>query len=145
MVGYNTDTTQYLTTTPASKVLTESLLAAIRQQRHYNARVIIATQEPTVSPRLIELCSMIMVYRFTSPSWFAILQKHIPTPSGEGEAEELFNQIICLRVGEALAFAPLGLVGDGGAGTMMKLGSRLLRIKVRKRLTWDGGKTIVCV
>lgn len=48
-------------------------------------------------------------------------------------------------MGEALAFAPLGLVGDGGAGTMMKLGSRLLRIKVRKRLTWDGGKTIVCV
>lgn len=88
---------------------------------------------------------MIMVHRFTSPSWFAVLQKYVPIPSGEGEAEELFKRIIRLRVGEALVFAPSGLVGDGGAGTMAKLGSRLLRVKARRRLTWDGGKTIVCV
>ena len=36
---------QYMTDTPASKALTESLLTVIRQQRHYGASVIISTQE----------------------------------------------------------------------------------------------------
>lgn len=141
----HTDTTQYLNTTPSSKILTDSLLTVIRQQRHHGARVIVATQEPTVSPRLIGLCSMIMIHRFTSPDWFAVLRRHVSIIREEGEADKILKLIIELRVGEALVSAPLGVLADSSTGTLEKLGLRLLRIKVRKRLTWDGGKSIVCV
>ena len=63
-----------MTDTPASKALTELILSIIRQQRHFGARVIISSQEPTISPRLMDLCSMIMVHRFTSPEWFGVLR-----------------------------------------------------------------------
>jgi len=56
---------KYITNTPASRVLTGSLLQLIRQKRHYGARVIISTQEPTIDHRLIELCSLTLIHRFT--------------------------------------------------------------------------------
>jgi hypothetical protein len=56
-----------MTDAPASKTLTESLLTVIRQQRHYGARMIISIQEPTISPRLIDLCSVTVIYFFSSP------------------------------------------------------------------------------
>lgn len=88
---------------------------------------------------------MVMVHRFTSPEWFSVLRKHIPTPDKEDEAMKIFDRIIDLRVGESLVFAPLGVMSYVDATTPTKLGSSLLRVKVRKRLTKDGGKSIVCV
>lgn len=88
---------------------------------------------------------MIMVHRFTSPEWFAILRKHGSILREEGEADELLKLIIRLRVGEALVSAPLRVLADRSTGVLEKLGLRLLRIKARKRLTWDGGKSLVCV
>jgi hypothetical protein len=38
-----------------AKALTEVLLTVSSQQRHYGARIIISTQEPIISPRLIDL------------------------------------------------------------------------------------------
>ena len=63
--------------TAASEVFTQSLLTVIREQRHKGARVIIATQEPTISPKLLDLCSMTFVHRFTSPEWLETLKKHL--------------------------------------------------------------------
>ena len=134
-----------MTNTPASKALTESLLSAIRQQRHFGARIVISTQEPTISPHLIDLCSMTVIHRFTSPEWFNVLRKHISIDQEKDVSAELFEQILNLRVGEALVFAPSALLSgkrDGSQGAR-RLGSDLLQIKVRKRLTWDGGKSIV--
>lgn len=133
-----------MTDTPASKILTESLLSVIRQQRHLGARVIISTQEPTISPRLMDLCAVTMIHRFTSPEWFAILRQHISMDS-KNSSEELFNRIVNLRVGNALLFAPSALLGRADVKTPERLGSDLLHMKVRKRLTWDGGKSIVCL
>lgn len=134
-----------MTDTPASKVLTESILSIIRQQRHFGARVIISSQEPTISPRLMDLCSMTMVHRFTSPEWFGVLRRHISTGEEQKNPDELFRRILNLGVGEALLFAPSALLYRTDGITPETLGSDLLQVKVRKRVTWDGGKSIVCV
>lgn len=136
-----------MTDTPAAKELTECFLAVIRQQRHYGARVIISTQEPTISPRLIDLCSITIVHRFSSPDWFNILRQHIIVTAGrngaDAEMAELFQQISGLRTGEALVFAPSAILG--GNGNFAKMADKTFRMMVRKRITWDGGRSLVCV
>ncbi|CCX04375.1 Similar to hypothetical protein GLRG_11185 [Glomerella graminicola M1.001]; acc. no. EFQ36041 [Pyronema omphalodes CBS 100304] len=166
---------KYITKSPASKVLTESLLALIRQQRHYGARIIISTQEPTVDPRLMDLCSATLVHRFTSPVWFSVLKKHISVIEDESKDAALFRKMVDLRVGQGLLFASSAVINKETAvdlsvevekkkdesgderedassevqveneGVLEKLGSRFLKIKIRKRLTADGGKSIVSV
>lgn len=59
----------------ALKSFTKKLLKIIREQRHTGNSVAIATQEPTVNSRLLDLCSMIMVHRCSSPAWLAVLKK----------------------------------------------------------------------
>lgn len=57
--------------------LTETLLSVVRQQRHLAARVLIATQEPTLAPALLELCNVTIIHRFSSPAWFKAIKSHI--------------------------------------------------------------------
>lgn len=169
-----------MTDTPASKILTEQLLGIIRQQRHYGARIIIATQEPTISPRLMDLASATIIHRFSSPEWFNTLRKHLSiVNSGGKEAADLFIKINSLRLGEALVFAPSAILtvstdesAPGSSGnpdsgvweglTMLqgevtkgletstkkmtsstkKMMSEFFKVKVRRRITADGGATI---
>jgi hypothetical protein len=49
-------------------------LKAVREQRHKGARIIVATQEPTISPKFLDLCSMTIVHAFDSPDWFKALK-----------------------------------------------------------------------
>jgi DNA helicase HerA-like ATPase len=133
-----------MTDTPASKELTNALLTIIRQQRHYGVRVIISTQEPTISPRLIDLCSITIVHRFSSPEWFSVLRKHISIEGADSGVDDLFTSILSLKTGEAVVFAPSAVVGRGGEGMgLVKLNGELLKIKVRRRLTLDGGASVV--
>ncbi|KAI0814223.1 hypothetical protein GGR55DRAFT_500263 [Xylaria sp. FL0064] len=67
----------YMGETSDSEVLTNSLLKAIREQRHIGARIVISTQEPTISPKLLDLCSITIVHRFSSPDWLNVLTKHL--------------------------------------------------------------------
>jgi DNA helicase HerA-like ATPase len=130
---------------PASKALSESLLKVIRQQRHYGVRVIISTQEPTISPRLMDLCSLTIIHRFSSPEWFNVLRRHVTIFSNENGAEDVFRRIANLRIGEALLFAPSTLLSQGEGKESLKLNLEFLAIKIRKRLTFDGGKSVVCL
>lgn len=158
-----------MTDTPASKLLTEQLLSIIRQQRHYGASTIIATQEPTISPRLMDLASATIIHRFNSPEWFNTLRQHLSiVNSGGDEAAKLFERIVTLRTGEALVFAPsallamndihnpedasegsaaftlvteLGLTSPAGV-RLKKMNTEFSKMKVRKRITADGGKTV---
>ncbi|KAF5648000.1 P-loop containing protein [Fusarium sp. NRRL 52700] len=68
---------KYMTDNVESQAFTESLLSTIRLQRHLGVRVIVSTQEPTVSTRLLDLCSMTIVHRFTSPDWLQVLKRHL--------------------------------------------------------------------
>ncbi|KAK9774888.1 putative AAA+ ATPase domain-containing protein [Seiridium cardinale] len=68
---------KYMGDSPESQTLTNSLLSTIRLQRHLALRVIISTQEPTVSPKLLDLCSITVVHRFQSPDWLQVLKGHL--------------------------------------------------------------------
>ncbi|RMI97504.1 hypothetical protein CDV36_016234 [Fusarium kuroshium] len=68
---------KYMTDNVESQALTESLLSTIRLQRHLGVRVIVSTQEPTISTRLLDLCSITVVHRFTSPAWLQVLKRHL--------------------------------------------------------------------
>ncbi|KKY38925.1 hypothetical protein UCDDA912_g01060 [Diaporthe ampelina] len=185
---------KYMNDSGEASTLTEQLLATIRLQRHLGARVVISTQEPTVSPRLLDLCSVTVVHRFTSPEWLRALRRHLAgaeeasamlgraaggTGAGGGSgassdsgvddvldglvdavgtlslkgpgamigqrqaAASLFAQIVELRVGEALVFSPNAVVGVNKEGAARKLGSGVLKVRVRNRVTEDGGRSVM--
>ena len=94
-----------MTNNKTGNALTESLLSVIRQQRHLATRIIIATQEPTISSSLLDLCSTTIVHRFTSPAWLEALEGHLAGLSMEGEASKeklrrLFRHIVELNAGQ---------------------------------------------
>ncbi|KAF5484690.1 hypothetical protein CGCS363_v013941 [Colletotrichum siamense] len=159
---------KYMKESDDSQTLTNSLLETIRLQRHLGVRVFISTQEPTVSTKLLDLCSMTLVHRFTSPDWLRTLRQHLAgvssmsvTMAGEEESShtvapiavgtkdpalELFGMIVSLHTGQALVFAPstvLGLRNERNVVVLQRLAHRALRIKVRSRLTKDGGETVM--
>ncbi|KAL7268095.1 hypothetical protein RUND412_009296 [Rhizina undulata] len=163
---------KYMAKAASAEKFTDTLLSIIRQQRHLNARVLISTQEPTISPRLLDLCNMTIVHRFTSPEWLLFVRQHIAAAAKESmskkiNADNLMKMIVGLSEGEAYVFATTGLVtsnefavgngnkeivkGDGSEADvgreegprLMKLGLRVLKLKVRKRITRDGGKSLL--
>ncbi|KAL4809926.1 hypothetical protein BDV18DRAFT_150399 [Aspergillus unguis] len=158
---------KYMTTSPEAAIFTETILSAVRLQRHLGVRVIVSTQEPTISTALLNLCSVTIVHRFTSPEWLKVLRSHLAAASKDvtvggrtlcgSEDEEskeitLFERIIKLGVGEALLFAPSAIVGvrDEGYGcgdepVLERLGGNNLAITVRGRLTQDGGRSVLSV
>ena len=145
-----------MTGTESASIFTETLLQVIRQQRHNGTRVIIATQEPTISPRLLDLSSMTIVHRFTSIKWLEALKSHfagvssIDNQSGRN-AMTIFKLISNLREGEALLFCPSAMLDTenerGSDGIVrekvQKLGLRYVKMKVRQRLSADGGRSVL--
>ncbi|KAI2627805.1 hypothetical protein GGR54DRAFT_433560 [Hypoxylon sp. NC1633] len=131
-----------------AKVLTDDLLSVIRQQRHTGTRVIIATQEPTLSPELIDLSTVTLVHRFLSPSWYKVLENHLAgaTNRDRKDDDSLFDQIVTLRTGQALIFCPTAQMDivAGPTGPLVKpLGNGYVKINVRKRLAVDSGVSIM--
>ncbi|KAI5817362.1 hypothetical protein BZA77DRAFT_292610 [Pyronema omphalodes] len=172
---------KYMTATPSALKFTDTLLSNIRQQRHIGARIIIATQEPTISPKLLDLCSFTLVHRFTSPEWLTFLKNHIAAAGQAQDRAELMKRIVELDCGEAFLFVPAGIMvrkqqikeeenspilGEiknifgmknftkemeetpeekKEMGVLEKLGMRYLKIKIRKRVTEDGGRSVMAV
>lgn len=172
---------KYMTDTAECATLTESLLATIRLQRHLGARVIISTQEPTISPKFLDLCSVTIVHRFTSPDWLLSLKQHLAGatvlnqgadarrsqdedrallgggPAFAGLADvgmEIFSKIVALRTGGAPMFAPSAAINVAGAATnghngsgpapqVVRLGHGVMKLRVRQRVTQDGGRSIL--
>jgi hypothetical protein len=146
---------------PSAQRFTDSLLTTIREQRHNAARVIIATQEPSISGSLLDLCSVSIVHRFTSPAWFVAIRDHLGGASKMVKSDEdeeknenradLLRTILALEVGESLVFSPNSWVHGGevsGGGQVVeprRLGSRVLWMKTRKRDGEDSGKTVSVV
>ncbi|QPC80414.1 hypothetical protein HYE68_011166 [Fusarium pseudograminearum] len=172
---------KYMNDSSDSQTLTESLLSVIRLQRHLGTRVILSTQEPTVSPKLLDLCSTVIVHRFTSPTWFATLKRHLAGVYLVSEAdskicnremvnstnaeknndvlgsfsrlnvkdEDLFSHIVGLETGEALLFCPSALIDIRATGacnsksSLIQLGSSAMKVHIRKRITADGGQSVM--
>ncbi|KAF9483949.1 hypothetical protein BDN70DRAFT_873074 [Pholiota conissans] len=148
---------KYLLSDRSSTGLTKSLLNLIRQQRHLAMRVIISTQEPTVVPPvLLDLCSVTIIHRFSSPTWWQHLIQHVPTDFSDTDA---FDKVVKLQTGHAIILAPSGLMllresgngqklaegSDGKQSTkvLTRFGRRYLIVKTRKRVTADGGASIL--
>ncbi|KAL4944306.1 hypothetical protein BDV06DRAFT_233620 [Aspergillus oleicola] len=157
---------KYMTDTAESAVFTETILQTVRLQRHLGARIIVATQEPSVSQSLLDLCSVTIVHRFTSPAWLKVLKGHLAAAQKtyrnsssmakwsdtDDAASTLFERIVRLKVGEALMFAPGAIVGvsrkesgDEQGVQFVRLEGDCMAITVRGRLTLDGGKSILSV
>ena len=142
---------------------TDQLTSVICQQRHLATRVIIATQEPTLSPRLLDLCNVTIVHRFLSPAWFTVLKGHLAGAAHggsncDGALPDLFRHIIGLGTGEALVFSPTAILDvddndnndtdNDNDWPRSRLAFRELRdvcfkMRVRERVTADGGKSIL--
>ncbi|KAL6706216.1 hypothetical protein ACN47E_005951 [Coniothyrium glycines] len=133
---------KYMLNTPGSTVLTDYLKTLIRLQRHKGVRVVISTQEPTVSTDLIALCSVTVVHRFTSPAWYAALRKHI---SAFGSDSDAMHEIENLETGHALVYCPNAVLGSGHDGILRKATGQMLKVQIRKRVTRDGGESIMAV
>ena len=140
-----------MTSTAAATDFTDKLLQVIRQQRHLATRVVISTQEPTISPRLLDLCTVTIVHRFTSPEWFRTLCEHLAGISTLDEvgvarrrnARGIFTEIVELEPGEALMFCPAAMLELVDGEAPRKLGMEWLKVRIRRRLTKDGGKSIL--
>ena len=154
-----------------ASIFTNTLLATVRLQRHLGVRVIVSTQEPTISPALLDLSSITIVHRFTSPEWLRSLKGHLAPAAfdlasraaaagvdGEdekarsdvsdpnGAVQRIFFDVVNLQTGEALLFAPSGIVATECSRSQnysQRLGFSYLKIKIRARLTADGGKSIM--
>ncbi|KAM0126316.1 hypothetical protein ACHAO1_010128 [Botrytis cinerea] len=157
---------KYMNASAEASTLTNTLLSTVRLQRHLGARVIISTQEPTISHSLLDLSSVVIVHRFTSPEWLKSLKLHLAgaaSNSLDGEdtdssdlvssreksdgAKRLFAEIVQLRVGEALLFSPSAMIDAevdcNGTVALRRLGDSFLKIRIRMRLTTDGGKSVI--
>ncbi|ERF73939.1 hypothetical protein EPUS_05362 [Endocarpon pusillum Z07020] len=147
---------KFLTQSGEALNFTEDLVSIIRQQRHLATRVLIATQEPTLSPALIDLCNVTVVHRFLSPAWFETLKKHLAGARSTGSNDsssvsDIFRTIVGLQTGEALLFSPTALLDIGvqdltrpfARRPLEKLTDSYIKLRIRKRVTTDGGKSIM--
>lgn len=136
---------KYINKTSAAETFTEELRSTIRLQRHNATRVIIATQEPTISETLLDLCSVSIVHRFNSPAWFNAIKDHLggasSRTSSDKEQNDMFEQILDLNVGESLVFSPSSYVCLQGEEAK-KLGSGVITMKTRMRDGVDTGKSV---
>ncbi|KAJ5291464.1 hypothetical protein N7478_000715 [Penicillium angulare] len=158
---------KYMKNSIESQNFTNTLLSTVRLQRHLGVRVFISTQEPTISRDLLSLCSITIVHKFSSPAWLRALQGHVAAAamgvqsSGEEVIERdddlplsessnklsFFNQIVGLKVGEALVFAPNAIFErtekDSNERKRSRLGAGYMLVQIRQRLTEDGGRSIM--
>ncbi|TKA67156.1 hypothetical protein B0A55_09978 [Friedmanniomyces simplex] len=134
---------KYIDQSPAATNFTDRLLTTTREQRHIGTRVIISTQEPTISEKLLGLCSISIVHHFKSPAWFRSIRDHLGGASGlvnsEREQATLFEKTVTLPVGESRVFAPGAFICLSTGGRPERLGSGVLQMKPPPRLGTDAG------
>ncbi|KAG1897623.1 uncharacterized protein F5891DRAFT_1129898 [Suillus fuscotomentosus] len=147
---------KYLSTNRGVSGLTKAILTLTREQRHLGMRVIISTQEPTVVPPvLLDLCTVAIMHRFSSPAWWDHLARHI---SADVSVDAAFDTVVKLQTGEAIVLAPSGLgvfpqdeeipSPEGDTPTVLKMsqfGRRYIIMKTRARVTKDGGTSVLVV
>jgi hypothetical protein len=150
-----------MTGSPESSMLTNTLLSTVRLQRHLGARIFVSTQKPTIASAFLDLCTVRIIHRFSSPAWLPALEAHIalmqkiePDPtdqrngyltSGKESTRKLFEKIIRLDTGEAFVFAPSATVAIGNFGCSSTNASTrsYVKVKIRSRLSDDRGQSVL--
>jgi DNA helicase HerA-like ATPase len=122
----------------AHKYITESdligqVVETIREMRHQATSVVIASQDPLSVPRaVIELKSILLLHRMTSPQWLKHLRGAIYALEGVNE-----GHVASLKPGEALLWAQ--------RATDARFTQRPQKITIRPRFTQHGGGTKTAV
>jgi hypothetical protein len=122
----------------AHKYITDSeligqVVESIREMRHQATSVVIASQDPLSVPRaVVELTSVLLLHRMTSPQWLKHLKSAINALDQLTEA-----QVGALQPGEALLWAQ--------RSTDKRYTQRPQRIKIRPRFSQHGGGTKTAV
>jgi hypothetical protein len=121
--------------------------------------------EPTVVPPvLLDLCGLTILHRFSSPSWWEHLIRHV---SADFTGTDAFDQVVklqvrphfiltlrvcrllCHQTGQAIVLAPSALTTSvasvAGSSEMIlsRLGRRYIIMKTRQRVTSDGGASLL--
>ena len=115
------------------KDLVGSITTAIREMRHKGVSIMIASQDPMSLPsEIIELSSIVIMHKFSSPAWVKHVQKAITalqtlTPMAMSS----------LTSGEAFLWA--------NKATDRMFTQRPVKISIRPRVTKHGGDTINAV
>lgn len=113
--------------------LVSSITTAIREMRHKGVSIMIASQDPMSLPtEIIELSSIVVMHRFSSPAWVKHVQKAI-TPLQTLTATEM----AALGSGEAYLWA--------NKATDKAITQRPIKISIRPRVTKHGGDIIQAV
>lgn len=116
-----------------NKELVNSITTAIREMRHKGVSIMIASQDPMSLPtEIIELSSIVVMHRFSSPAWVKHVQKAI-TPLQTLTATEMS----ALGSGEAYLWA--------NKSSDKAITQRPIKISIRPRVTKHGGDTIQAV
>ena len=116
-----------------NKELVGSITTAIREMRHKGVSIMIASQDPMSLPtEIIELSSIVVMHRFSSPAWVKHVQKAI-TPLQTLTATEM----AALGSGEAYIWA--------NKASDKSVTQRPIKISIRPRVTKHGGDTIQAV
>jgi DNA phosphorothioation-dependent restriction protein DptH len=122
----------------AHKYITESnligqVVETIREMRHQATTVVIASQDPLSVPRaVIELTSILVLHRMTSPQWLKHLKSALAALEGIQE-----GHMTALGPGEALVWAQ--------RSTEKRFTQRPQKLRVRPRFTQHGGGTKTAV
>ncbi|RKO82760.1 hypothetical protein BDK51DRAFT_40482 [Blyttiomyces helicus] len=110
-----------------------TVIDLVRQMRHHGLRVVVSSQSPmTIPDELLELSSVCVIHRFHSKDWFYRLKAKFPLE------DAAFEEIMMLKTGNAIVFATEWR--DFG-GDVEGLGRGVRRLRIRGRLTADGGKS----
>ena len=116
-----------------NRELVGSITTAIREMRHKGVSIMIASQDPMSLPtEIIELSSVVVMHRFSSPSWVKHVQKAI-TPLQTLTPTEMAS----LGSGEAYLWA--------NKASDKAITQRPIKISIRPRVTKHGGDTIQAV
>jgi hypothetical protein len=108
--------------------LTRAIVETVREMRHKGTTVVLASQNPPSVPReVIELSSVIVAHKFTSPQWLEHIRK-VNTAFGKDLTPA---RLATLKPGEAFVWS------SGGAEEFR----RPQRVNVRPRLSRHGGAT----
>jgi hypothetical protein len=109
------------------------VVETIREMRHQATSVVIASQDPLSVPRaVIELTSILLLHRMTSPQWLKHLKTAIVSLDLLSEA-----QLAGLKPGEAFLWAQ--------RSTDSRFALRPQKISIRPRFTQHGGGTKTAV
>lgn len=109
--------------------LIAEVVAMIREMRHWATSVVIASQDPLSVPRaIIELTSILVLHRMTSPQWLKHLRSAIVALDDVQD-----GAVTSLQPGEALVWSQ--------RSTDKRFSLRPQRVAIRPRFTMHGGGT----